>query len=159
MEAKATLKMYRQSPRKVRLLAGGLTGHSIERAKSKLDSAPKRVAPVLLKLLRSAEANAREKNMDMESLRITKLSVDEGPTMFRMRPRAHGRAFVIRKRTSHITVVLAPGKEERANEEENVEKKAKTRSSEVKTSSASKEKGEKREKKEKAPEKKKAVRS
>ncbi len=107
MEVKATLKTYRQSPRKVRLLAGELVGQTVKGAKATLDTAPKRVAPVLLKLIRSAEANARSKNLGSEGLRIKGLKVDEGPTMFRMRPRAHGRAFVIRKRTSHITVVLS----------------------------------------------------
>ncbi len=112
MEAKATLKTYRQSPRKVRLLAGDLVGQSLDSVKVTLEMAPKRVAPVLLKLIKSAEANAREKKMNTENLRIERFSVDKGPTMFRMRPRAYGRAFVIRKRTSHISVVLVSGEED-----------------------------------------------
>ncbi|MFP4022327.1 MAG: 50S ribosomal protein L22 [Candidatus Paceibacterota bacterium] len=105
MEAKATLKTYRQSPRKVRSLAKEIVGRTVEDAKARLSLEPKRVSPVLLKLLRSAEANAHNKNME-EGLKISRLWVDEGPTLFRMMPRAHGRAFVIRKRTSHINIVL-----------------------------------------------------
>ena len=121
MEVKATLKTYRQSPRKVRLLAGEVVGMSVEEAKAMLNSAPKRVAPTLLKLITSAEANARDRKMDSESWKIRSLSVDQGPTLFRMRPRAYGRAFVIRKRTSHITVVL--GSEDFEEQTENKEKK------------------------------------
>lgn len=121
MEAKATLKTYRQSPRKVRLLVGELVGQKVNRAKVYLETAPKRVAPVLLKLINSAEANAREKNIDLGDLYIQRLWVDKGPTMFRMRPRAHGRAFVIRKRTSHISVILEA-------EEKNLEKQEEKKS-------------------------------
>jgi large subunit ribosomal protein L22 len=120
MEAKATLKTYRQSPRKVRLLVGDLVGQKVDRAKVYLETAPKRVAPVLLKLIKSAEANAREKNVDLGELYIQRLWVDKGPTMFRMRPRAHGRAFVIRKRTSHISVILEA--EEKKSEVQKKEK-------------------------------------
>lgn len=122
MEAKATLKTYRQSPRKVRLLVGDLVGQKVDRAKVYLENAPKRVAPVLLKLINSAEANAREKNIDSGELYIQRLWVDKGPTMFRMRPRAHGRAFVIRKRTSHISVILEA--EEKSSEKQKEKKSA-----------------------------------
>lgn len=119
MEAKATLKTYRQSPRKVRLLVGDLVGQTVDRAKVYLETAPKRVAPVLLKLINSAEANAREKNIDSGELYIQSFWVDKGPTMFRMRARAHGRAFVIRKRTSHISVILgAKGEKSEKQKEE-----------------------------------------
>ncbi|MFP4539579.1 MAG: 50S ribosomal protein L22 [Candidatus Paceibacterota bacterium] len=115
MEAKATLKTYRQSPRKVRSLAKEIVGRTVEDAKARLSLEPKRVSPVLLKLLRSAEANAYNKNME-EGLKISRLWVDEGPTLFRMMPRAHGRAFVIRKRTSHINIVLTQKETNEGNE-------------------------------------------
>lgn len=107
MEVNATLKTYRQSPRKVRLLAKVISGDTLEEAKVNLSSASKRVAPVLLKLLKSAEANASDRGLDTEKLFVSSIRVDEGPTLFRMMPRAHGKAFVIRKRTSHIKIVLA----------------------------------------------------
>ncbi len=112
MEVKATLKTYRQSPRKVRILAKELSGKSVDEAKAMLNTTPKRVAPVLLKLINSAEANAKDKNLVSEKFKIQRLNVDKGATLFRMRPRAFGRAFVIRKRTSHITVVLTPEEKE-----------------------------------------------
>lgn len=126
MEVKATLKTYRQSPRKVRLLAGEVVGKSIDEAKAVLNNAPKRVAPALLKLINSAEANARDRNLDSGDLRVYRLNVDEGPTLFRMRPRAFGRAFVIRKRTSHITVVLSSDSNENKVEKKEEVKKEKT---------------------------------
>ena len=108
MEVKAKLKTYRQSARKVRLLAREISGKPVDQARADLNVASKRVAPVLLKLLASAEANAKDRKVDSEGLYIKSIWVDEGPTMFRMMPRAHGRAFVIRKRTCHINMVLAP---------------------------------------------------
>lgn len=107
MEAKAKLKTYRQSPRKVRLLAREIAGKSVDEARANLSITPKRVAPIMLKLLKSAEANARDRKIETDDLFIKRVWVDEGPTLFRMMPRAFGRAFVIRKRTSHINIVLA----------------------------------------------------
>ncbi|MGM0629132.1 MAG: 50S ribosomal protein L22 [Patescibacteria group bacterium] len=111
MEAKAILKTYRQSPRKVRLLAREIAGKSVEDARAELNSASKRVAPTMLKLIKSAEANAQDRKIGSD-LFIKRIWVDEGPTLFRMMPRAFGRAFIIRKRTSHINIVLAPKKTE-----------------------------------------------
>ena len=123
MEAKATLKMYRQSPRKVRLVGRELKGKTTDEARVLLGMAPKRVAPVLSKLIASAEANAKDKKIETDGLRIQSLRVDEGPTLFRMMPRAFGRATVIRKRTSHITVTLTPDGDDSssAKEEEKTE--------------------------------------
>ncbi|MGM0482332.1 MAG: 50S ribosomal protein L22 [Patescibacteria group bacterium] len=130
MEAKAKLKTYRQSPRKVRLLARGIAGKSVEEARAELNSASKRVAPTMLKLIKSAEANAQDRNIGSD-LFIKRIWVDEGPTLFRMMPRAFGRAFIIRKRTSHINIVLAP-KESEVSEERKDKETEKEKVSKVK---------------------------
>ena len=68
---------------------------------------PKKASEILYKLLKSAEANAVNNNqLDRESLYVSEIYAEQGPTLKRIRPRAQGRAFRIRKRTSHITVVL-----------------------------------------------------
>ena len=103
---KASLKNYRQSPRKVRLIADLVRGKKVNRALIILKNAPKRAALPLRKLIESAVANAKNDNLSSESLVIKKITVDGGPTLFRRRPRARGAAYVIRKRTSHIGVEL-----------------------------------------------------
>lgn len=131
MEVKAKLKTYRQSARKVRLLAKEISGKPLDEAKADLSVASKRVAPVILKLIKSAEANAKDRKVDSDRFFIKRIWIDEGPTLFRMMPRAHGRAFVIRKRTSHINIVLAP--------EENTGEVVKESNSKIKKKSTSKE--------------------
>ena len=113
MEIQARLKGYRVSPRKARLVADQIRGKGIEEALTTLDLSPKRVAGPIAKLVRSALANAEEKNnrhkagIDVDNLVVRSIEVGAGPSMWRIRPRAHGRAFWIQKRSSHITVVLA----------------------------------------------------
>ena len=113
MEAKARLANYRVSARKARLVADEIRGKGVEDALTILDLSPKRFAKPLAKLVRSALANAGEKNnrdhagIDVDNLVVDKISVDEGPSIWRIRPRALGRAAWIQRRTSHVEVVLA----------------------------------------------------
>jgi large subunit ribosomal protein L22 len=107
MEIKAAARFVRISPRKVRLVMGQVRGKKVEEALNMLSFAPQRGAGMVKKLIHSAVANAQENtNMDVDSLYIAKIYADEGPTLKRWRPRALGRASRIRKRTSHLTVVL-----------------------------------------------------
>lgn len=105
-QAKATLKNYRQSPRKVRLVASAVRGKTLEEAIDILNFAAKRAASPLEKLLKSALANAKILNIPTENLTVKELRVDAGPTLYRRRSRSRGMATPIRKRTSHITVVV-----------------------------------------------------
>ncbi len=113
MEAKARLANYRVGARKARLVADEIRGKGVEDALTILDLSPKRFAKPLAKLVRSALANAGEKNnrdhagIDVDNLIVDKICVDEGPSMWRIRPRAQGRAAWIQRRTSHVEVVLA----------------------------------------------------
>lgn len=103
----ATLKNYRQSPRKVRLVANALRGKNVERAIVDLQFTIKRSADPLRKLLESAVANAKHNaSMDTATLFVKEIRVDEGATLMRRIPRARGRSTPIRKRVSHVTVVL-----------------------------------------------------
>ncbi|MBI2552331.1 50S ribosomal protein L22 [Candidatus Uhrbacteria bacterium] len=106
MEAKATARFIRMSPRKIRLLADLVRGKSLAQALLQLQVVTKAAKGPLLKLLQSARANAEGKKMNPEKLYIQKITVDPGPTLKRFRARAMGRAAPIRKRTSHITIVL-----------------------------------------------------
>ncbi len=101
--AKATLNSYRQSPRKVRVVADLIRGKSVEDAMVTLTFTTKRAAKPLLKLLSSAHANAGK----AENLIVKEVRVDGGAILYRRRPRSHGMANPIRKRTSHINIVLA----------------------------------------------------
>ena len=103
---KAFLKNYRQSPRKVRLVAGLIRGKSVPVAIAELDFLVKRAGAPLKKLLLSAVANAKQIGKEQENLLIKELRVDKGITMKRMMPAAMGTGHRINKRTSHITLVL-----------------------------------------------------
>lgn len=104
---KATLKQYRQSPRKVRLVADYVRGKKVNNALAELDFLNKRAASVVKKLLNSAVAGAKHDfNIEKEDLFVKEITVDKGPILHRWRPRARGRATPINKRTSHVTVVL-----------------------------------------------------
>jgi large subunit ribosomal protein L22 len=107
MEAKAQAKFVRIAPRKARIVMDLIRGKSVEEALSILHFIPKRASVIIEKVLRSAIANA-EHNYEMkkDGLFVFKAYVDEGPTLKRFMPRAFGRAARIRKRTSHLTVVL-----------------------------------------------------
>lgn len=100
-------KFMRIAPRKVRIVADNIKGQPVETALGALTFTPKKAARILLKVLKSAVANAEQNSkMDVDTLYIKTVQVDEGPTLKRWRARAQGRAYRIRKRTSHVTVVL-----------------------------------------------------
>ena len=107
MEAKAHLRYARISPRKVQIVCDLIRGKSVAQANAILMGTPKAASELLLKLVKSAAANAENNhNMDKNNLYVAECFVTPGPTLKRMRPRAQGRAFRVLKRTSHITVVL-----------------------------------------------------
>ncbi len=107
MESKAILKYARIAPRKVRRVTNLIKGKQAGNALINLKLLPHRGAQVIAKVLKSAIANAEQKKVaDPESMKVKTVLVDQGPTMKRMKPRAMGRADIIRKRTSHITLVL-----------------------------------------------------
>lgn len=140
---KATLQTYRQSPRKVRLLADLIRGKKIEVALTNLQFADKRAAPIFLKLLKSAVANAiNNDGMKAEGLFVKEVSVNQGVTMKRMMPRARGSGARINKRTSHLNIVLGTkelvGEVKPKAKEEKVEKKAKAPKAVKKTTKAKK---------------------
>ena len=106
-EAKAKLSFARISPRKVNVVCALIRGKDIEMATAILQHTPKAASEYLIKLVKSAAANAENNhNMDKNNLYVAECFVTPGPTLKRVMPRAQGRAFRILKRTSHITVVL-----------------------------------------------------
>jgi len=107
MEVKAVAKYVRISPRKVRLVIDLVRGKRVDESLNILQFTPKRAAHIVRKLIKSAIANAEQKpDVDIDNLYIKCIYADEGPTLKRYRARALGRAVRIRRRTSHITVVL-----------------------------------------------------
>lgn len=106
MEAKASATYVRIAPRKVQIVLDLIRGEDAEKAMAILKHTPKAACEVLEKVLKSAMANAEVKNMDTSKLYVAECFVNQGPTLKRIRPRAQGRAYIIRKRTSHITIVL-----------------------------------------------------
>jgi len=112
MQAKAVARYVRIAPRKVRLVIDLIRGKKVGEAIAILKHTPKSASPVIEKVLLSAVANAEHNfEMDANSLVISQIVCDEGPTLKRFRPRAMGRASRINKRTSHITVVVSEKKE------------------------------------------------
>ncbi|NNG06926.1 MAG: 50S ribosomal protein L22 [Desulfobacteraceae bacterium] len=110
MAAKAVAKYIRVSPQKARLIMDQVRGKKVEEALNMLSFAPQKGAFVLKKLINSAVANAEQNlNMDVDKLYIKRIFADEGPTLKRFRARAMGRATRIRKRTSHLTVIIDEG--------------------------------------------------
>ena len=105
-EVKAQLKSYRQSPRKVRLVADLVRGKKVNDALALLSFTTKRASNPFGKLISSAIANAKGLSILPENLIVKKISVDAGATLYRRRPRSRGMANTIRKRTSHISVTL-----------------------------------------------------
>ena len=105
--ATAILKTYRQSPRKVRLIADSIRGKKVQDALTLLQFADKRAAGPVEKLVKSALANAKDNGMEEEGLVVSKITVDGGKILYRRRARARGSAAPIRKRTSHIQVELS----------------------------------------------------
>src|SRR5438128_1021137 len=111
MEATAHLKYLRITPRKVRVVADLIRGKKVGAALSMLAYVEKRAALPLAKLLRSAVANADQKSkgqLDVDSLYVKELTVDQGPSMRRFMPRALGRAYKVLKKTSHISITVGP---------------------------------------------------
>jgi ribosomal protein L22 len=106
---KAKARYVRIAPRKARLIADQVRGMHIEKARALLQFSPRGAAHDIHKLINSAAANA-ENNHDLvgDEMRVSSITVDEGPTLRRFRPRAMGRATPINKRTSHIAVALTP---------------------------------------------------
>ena len=106
---RASARYVRIAPRKARLIADQVRGLHIEKARALLQFSPRGAAQDIHKLIDSAAANA-ENNHDLigDEMRISSITVDEGPTLKRYRPRAQGRATPIHKRTSHIAVALTP---------------------------------------------------
>ncbi|HOA90465.1 MAG: 50S ribosomal protein L22 [Bacillota bacterium] len=112
MEAKATARMIRMSPRKVRQVIDAIRGKSLQEAQQILKVTPRRATYYIGKVLNSAAANAENNyNMDRDLLYVKKAYVDEGPTMKRYRFHSRGQVDTIFKRTCHITVVLSEKKE------------------------------------------------
>ncbi len=112
MESRAVLRLARVSPRKARLVADLVRGLDVAQAIETLTFTRKKSAPLIKGLVESAVANAEYKanredqRVDIDSLIIKEIFVDQGPTLRRFRPRARGMATRIHKQTSHITVVL-----------------------------------------------------
>ena len=107
MEARAYLKFVRISPRKVKIVCDLIRGKDVAEANAIIMNTPKAASELLIKLLKSAVANAENNNhMNVDKLYVSEVFVTPGPIMKRIRPMSHGRAFRILKRTSHITVVL-----------------------------------------------------
>ncbi len=107
---KAVLKNYRQSPRKVRLIADLVRGKKVNAALAQLQFVDKRAASPFSKVISSAAANAKSQGIDVDGLIITKVSVDKGEILKRFMPRARGSASRINKRSSHILVELGTKK-------------------------------------------------
>ena len=104
---KAFLKNYRQSPRKVRLLADLVRGKKVKKALAVLSFANKRSAEPFMKVLNSAVANAKVQGKSADVLFVKHVVVDKGLTTKRFMPRARGSASTINRRSSHITIELA----------------------------------------------------
>ncbi len=106
---RASARYVRIAPRKARLIADQVRGLHIEKARALLQFSPRGAAQDIHKLIDSAAANA-ENNHDLigDEMKVSSITVDEGPTLKRYRPRAQGRATPIHKRTSHIAVALTP---------------------------------------------------
>jgi ribosomal protein L22 len=109
---RASARYVRIAPRKARLVADQIRGLHIEKARALLRFSPRGAAHDIHKLIDSAAANA-ENNHDLigDEMRVSSITVDEGPTLRRYRPRALGRATPINKRTSHIAVALTPAED------------------------------------------------
>jgi large subunit ribosomal protein L22 len=108
--ATAYLKNYRQSPRKVRLVADVVRGKKIKDAQVTLDFMPKRAALPIKKLLDSAIANAKINGENLDALVVKEISVQKGTVAHRWMPKWRGMAHAIKKRSSHVTIILGEGK-------------------------------------------------
>lgn len=130
---KAFLKNYHQSPRKVRLVATLLKGKKVGEAMTQLDFVAKRTSLPIKQLIASAVANAKNNfDLDKSDLYIKELRVDKGLVMRRMIPGARGRGYPLKRRSSHISVLLDVKNEEKAKGKTKVTTPAVTKSSTVK---------------------------
>lgn len=147
----AKLNHLRMAPRKVRLMATVIKGLSVNDAEAQLAVNPKRASEPVLKLLRSAIANAvNNAKMDASKLIVKEIRVDGGPMLKRWLPRAQGRATPIQKKSSHITIVLEESEKVKAPRfvtAKKVEKVTKTKAEKIKKVAAKAEKAEKKEEK------------
>ena len=108
MEARAYLKYLRISPRKVVILCDLIRGKDVKTATAYLMQTPKAASEPMLKLLKSAAANAENNHkMDPENLYVSEAFATPGPIIKRIMPRAQGRAYRINKRTSHVTIAVS----------------------------------------------------
>ncbi len=120
MEVKASTKFVRVSPKKARLVADLVRGKDINSAFATLRFTPKKSAGIILKTVKSAVANAENNfNLDKKDLVVKSITVNQGPSLKRFRPRSKGMASHILKRTSHITVFVSD-----ENKKEPVKKEA-----------------------------------
>jgi large subunit ribosomal protein L22 len=111
MESKASLKYTMVGAQKARLVVDTVRGKSVDEALKILLYMNKKTAMLVKKLIESAVANAEnKKNMNMDKLFIKSITVDQGPVLKRFRPRAQGRAFGVRKKLSHINVIIGENK-------------------------------------------------
>jgi large subunit ribosomal protein L22 len=112
MQSNASLRHARIAPRKLRLVADLVRGQDVSSAIERLKFTPKKGAGLIQKLVESAVANAEDhakktgEEIDIDDLFVQAIQVDSGPKLRRFRPRAHGRATKVHKKTSHVTVVL-----------------------------------------------------
>ncbi|MFQ5828892.1 MAG: 50S ribosomal protein L22 [Candidatus Methylomirabilia bacterium] len=108
MQTRATARFVRVPPRKARLVLREVQGKAVGEALAVLQYTPRAAARLVEKVLRSAIASAEHNHQvrNLDDLWVTKAVADDGPTMKRVQPRAMGRAFSIRHRTSHLTVVV-----------------------------------------------------
>ena len=111
MDSKASLKYTMVGAQKARLVVDTIRGKSVDEALKILMYMNKKTALLVKKLIESAVANAEnKKNMNMDKLFVKSITVDQGPVLKRFRPRAQGRAFGVRKKLSHINVVIGESK-------------------------------------------------
>jgi large subunit ribosomal protein L22 len=123
---KATLTNYRQSPRKVRLLVDMVRGKEVKDALIALRFTPKRASLPIMKLIESALSNVRNAGAgDKDIFYITGIAVDKGVVLKRHMPRARGRAFPIKKRSSHVTVTIEKGEAKQKKATKNLKLKTK----------------------------------
>jgi len=117
LEARAVEKFIRISPRKLRYVADAIRSKRVDDAVDLLTFTTKKAALIIRKAVKSAAANATENHkMNEDDLVVEKIFINEGPILKRFRPRARGRATKIRKRTSHLTVIVSDGKEKEAKD-------------------------------------------
>ena len=135
-QATAQLRYLRIAPRKVRAVIDLVRGMKVEKALQMLEFVEKRASIPVKKLIQSAVANAQVKSIDVDTLVVSDIQCNQGPTMRRFMPRAMGRAFRINKKTSHITLILAPPAPKKAPVSKTMAKKRAKRAAAAKPAAA-----------------------